>query len=576
MKFYLNGLRLTALATVLAAQTAFAAGTAADQPSVILYGGGATLPANAYVGDTWLDAVPARRLSNTLPPAVGAPSNANAASKTSLFGEYSLLSAVGAQKSGVYGVSYCQTGSGTGRGVIKNTVIGNGICGDYASTPTGFSADSRKADFGASDAPLSQGDINSFNASSASTSNPAVLQTYNTLYTQPVQMPGVAGSIAVVYNNPDLGKVQINLTRSDVCGIFSGQITNWSALSSHTPKLKTVLPSKTIKVVYRSDGSGTTFSFTNFLSKVCGSLNLPGDTAVPGFRTTDTFGGANGNTSGSQPAFGTSPAGATAVVPAGAIGASGNGNVVGTVSSTDGAIGYAEVSDAVTRAKRSGGSNLKFSTVSRAADVAKSSTTVAIGSSFTCPAGTVAPNVFDNTTGTKALKASCKAVVYNKLDPAKNFLVKGDTAVAVTTTPDMVLSGIDANGRPNVVAPTAGTLNDTGSDVAGCVQLVAPDAYAEPSTSATKASTADYTRFPITAVSYLLAYGTGYNPTAVAAPNKTTGVKGLLKSTNDATILAKVKTIGKTTGFAPLTITFGAGSAGTGTVASFVDACVRD
>lgn len=545
---------LVAVAAALIAQAASAAATV-TQPSIVIYGGGATLPADAYVGDSWLDAVPSRRLSNTLPPPAGSKSNDNAASAGSLFTAYSLSTAAGSQSAGTVGVSYCQTGSGTGRGVITNKVNGSGLCGDYSGTPTGFAATTRRADFGASDAPLSQGDINNFYASNndplKSTDN-TTAQNYGTLYTQPVQIPAVAGSIAIVYNNADLGKVQLNLTRADICGIFSGQITDWAALSSHTPKLKQGLKSKTIKVVVRSDSSGTTFSFSNFLSQACPAVGIGSGSTR--FVTANTFIG-----SGSSSA---------AFTIAGVTGASGNGNVVNTVASTDGAIGYAEVADAVSRNKRAGGSNLQFATVSYAADVTKTTGTIAVGGAdVTCADGTV----ISNAGGTKPKKYTCAALTYNKLDPAKNFLAKGATGIAVNTTTDSVLNGIDTNGRPVVQA--AASLSGT----TGCLLIVPPNAYAESPVGATKTAPADYAIYPIKAVSYLLAYGTGNSngnasATPAVADTRTPAIKGLLKAPFSSTVLAKVKTIGKTTGFAPLSVSVNGVAQD---MSAFVENCVR-
>ena len=70
-----------------------------------------------------------------------------------------------------------------------------------------------------------------------------------------VQFPASGGTIAVAYNNPDCPKLQ--LTQKQVVDIFLGKIDSWSDLKCG---------SGPIKVVHRSDGSGTTFAFTNSLS----------------------------------------------------------------------------------------------------------------------------------------------------------------------------------------------------------------------------------------------------------------------------------------------------------------------
>ena len=554
MNFNFKRLHLVVVAAAFAAQAASAA-TAVPQPTTIIYGGGATLPANAYIGTGWLNAVPNLRLSNTLPPPAGIKTNAFAATATSLFAQYALSTAatVGSvnYKAGTVGVSYCQTGSGTGRRTLTNQggFLASAQCGDYSSGALGFSAPAGQSqpDFAASDAPLSQGDINAFATTTAGAN-------YSSTRTQVVQIPAVAGAVAVVYNNSDLlaAKKQLNLTQSDICGIFSGQITNWSQLT-HTPKFGTV-PSKPIKLVYRNDGSGTTFSFTNYLSQVCGTVSRPGDTAVSGYNTTDTFQGGSNLTN--SPAANLSSA---ALNSAGASGQNGNGNVVGYVAANDGAIGYAEIADAVARAKVGGGGNLKYATVSFAADLLKTTGTLTNGQSTTCPAGTPGTATSFTNTGVKPLKYTCAAVTYNKLDPVKNF----PAAYAATANGDDVITP-DVNGRPVVAAR-----NDVSPSgfVPGCLLLVEPDSYAAPATGVTKKASSDYAIYPITAISYLLANGTGNGA-------KTAAIQGLLSAAYTPAIKAKVKTIGAKTGFAPLSLTIVGGAAST--AVDTISACVRN
>jgi phosphate transport system substrate-binding protein len=109
-----------------------------------------------------------------------------------------------------------------------------------------------------------------------------------------VQIPATGGTIAVAYNNP---KCKLRLTQKQVVGVFQGNITDWKELGC---------AGGAIKVVHRSDGSGTTFAFTS-------SLN----------------------------AFGGWKAGAAKSVnwPVG-VGGKGNEGVAGTLTSTPGSIGY--------------------------------------------------------------------------------------------------------------------------------------------------------------------------------------------------------------------------------------------
>ncbi|SEQ14726.1 ABC-type phosphate transport system, substrate-binding protein [Solimonas aquatica] len=529
--------RIAAVAAVLAAPSAFAA--TATPPATVLYGGGATFPAEAYIGSTFLGvktALPtAARLSVT--NGIAAPSGVTTATadKGSLFGAFAVLN-------NTIGAWYCQTGSGTGKNVLTGgsagTVLASGACGDYGSTPAGFGAPSGvEASFAGTDEPLSTSDITNFNTNKAAT------------HTELVQIPSTIGSIAIVYNNSDLGKTKLNLTRSDICGIFSGAITNWSQLT-HTPKY--TAKAKAINLVVRSDSSGTTFNLTNFLSAACPSLALPGDTAYAGFKmnkvfTTSFLSGFTAPTVDAQ---------------------SGNGGVVSRVNAVDGSIGYADVADAAARAKLAG-SKVTYATVAYAADVAKSSLVLAPSGSGSCPNGTYGKRV-DKTVGpittvtnpssTKTLKFTCPAITYNKLDPAKNLLAKGTTGVALTAQADKLMGSVGSNGRQALDSAAY-----TPAGVAGCVQVVDPAAlFAAP--AATKKAAADVSTYPLVALTYLVANSTGNGANTAA-------LKSLLKTPYDTATLAKTKTIGKTSGYAPLTLTLGGGYA---TPAALIDACIQN
>ena len=546
-----------AVAAALVAQTAGAAvGTQKSQPNVVLYGGGATFPINAYVGDTWLDYSPQHRLSNTLPLPVGESVNPFLAGSTSLFRKFSLSTVDSTnfpdQKFGTVGVSYCQGGSGVGRGVLVNTLNATANCGDYSTgTPLGVSGSARKADFGGSDAPLGSGDVTNFNNTAGS---PA--QQYSALYNQLVQLPAVAGSIAMVYNNPDLTSGEttytLNLTRSDICGIFSGSITNWNQLT-HTAGI--TLPSKPIKVVVRSDSSGTTFSMTNFLSAACPTVGAqPGGVAVTGFKTVNTFKTGLPGGAASFPG----------VYSSGSVEVSGNGGIVTAVAATDGAIGYADVADTVSRNKRAGGGNLKFAKVSYAADIPRGArkTIAPGGADVTCPGGQVIA-----ASPTSPVNYSCPAVVYNKLGPAANLLQKNKTGVTLKVSFDKVVGSNDSNGRP-VITDISYANWGGATPAANCVALVLPNDYAQPPTAATAKAPADFSTYPIIAVSYLLATAEGNGP------SKTAALRGLMRASYNPDILAVTKTIGGVSGFAPLVLRNADGSAFA--LNSFLSNCIRN
>ena len=81
-----------------------------------------------------------------------------------------------------------------------------------------------------------------------------------------VLIPATAGSVVLAYNLE--GVPQLNLTRAALAGIFLGTITKWNdpAIVAATPDIP--LPGTSINVAYRSDGSGTTFVFTQHLAAI--------------------------------------------------------------------------------------------------------------------------------------------------------------------------------------------------------------------------------------------------------------------------------------------------------------------
>jgi phosphate transport system substrate-binding protein len=83
-----------------------------------------------------------------------------------------------------------------------------------------------------------------------------------------VQFPPVIGGEVMVVNLPGIQSGQITLDGPTIANIYLGKITKWNdpAVVKLNPGVK--LPDTSIAVVHRSDGSGTTFIFTNYLSKV--------------------------------------------------------------------------------------------------------------------------------------------------------------------------------------------------------------------------------------------------------------------------------------------------------------------
>jgi phosphate transport system substrate-binding protein len=88
------------------------------------------------------------------------------------------------------------------------------------------------------------------------------------------QFPIVIGGVVVAVNIDGVGPGAIRLTGPLLADVFLGKITQWSdpAIKALNPALK--LPEARIVVVHRSDGSGTTFNFTDYLSKVSAEWKL--------------------------------------------------------------------------------------------------------------------------------------------------------------------------------------------------------------------------------------------------------------------------------------------------------------
>jgi phosphate transport system substrate-binding protein len=84
---------------------------------------------------------------------------------------------------------------------------------------------------------------------------------------KPLHFPTVLGADVLAYNVPGVATA-LKLTPEAIAGIFLGDIKKWNdpKIASANPGVK--LPANDIEVVHRSDGSGTTFVFTDYLSKV--------------------------------------------------------------------------------------------------------------------------------------------------------------------------------------------------------------------------------------------------------------------------------------------------------------------
>ena len=148
-------------------------------------------------------------------------------------------------------------------------------------------------DFGASDSPMNDQEL-------ASAKGGAVLH-----------FPTVMGAVVITYNVPGITR-PLNLSGDVVADIFSGKITKWNDARIVAQNRGVTLPNSDILVVHRSDGSGTTYIFSDYLSAVSPSWS-----------------GSLGK-------------GKEIKWPVG-LGAKGNEGVAGQVKQTPGSIGYVEL-----------------------------------------------------------------------------------------------------------------------------------------------------------------------------------------------------------------------------------------
>jgi phosphate transport system substrate-binding protein len=83
-----------------------------------------------------------------------------------------------------------------------------------------------------------------------------------------IHLPTVMGAVVMTYNLAAIGTAQLKFDGATIANIYLGKITKWNdkAIMATYPAVK--LPNQDIIVVHRSDGSGTSYIFTDYLSKV--------------------------------------------------------------------------------------------------------------------------------------------------------------------------------------------------------------------------------------------------------------------------------------------------------------------
>ena len=219
-----------------------------------------------------LSAVTVAAITGAVAPAAHAnpvSSNLTGAGATFPYPLYSKWFDVYHQKTGIE-INYQSIGSGGGIQQLKNGTV----------------------DFGASDAPLADAKLKE-------------------MPRKVLHFPTTAGAVVLAYNLPTLGQ-PLKLTSDLVAAIYMGKITTWNDKRIAAVNPGAALPAAPILPVHRSDGSGTTYIFTTYLSAV----NGPWKEMV------------GANTSVSWPA---------------GIGGKGNEGVSGLIRQTQGSVGYIEL-----------------------------------------------------------------------------------------------------------------------------------------------------------------------------------------------------------------------------------------
>jgi len=127
-----------------------------------------------------------------------------------------------------------------------------------------------------------------------------------------IQFPAIVGGDVIVHNIKGIESAKLKLTGPVVADIFLGKVTKWNAPEIAALNKGVALPNKDILVVHRSDASGTSYIFTDYLTKV-------------------------------SPAWASGPGKGKAVQWPVGLGGQGNEGVAGQVKQIPGSIGYVEL-----------------------------------------------------------------------------------------------------------------------------------------------------------------------------------------------------------------------------------------
>ena len=193
----------------------------------------------------------------------------------------------------------------------------------------------KTVDYGASDVPLSAKEAAAMGGSD-----------------KVIQIASTLGTVSLAYNLDSVADGHLKLTPDTIAGIFLGRITKWNDAALAADNSGVSLPNQDIHVIHRSDGSGTSYIFTDYLSSV--SPDWKAKTGGPGKSITWPTGD----------------------------GAQGNAGVATRITQTPGAIGYVELAYVLqTKMKQAALKNRDGNYVIPSAAGATAAATAFIGSS---------------------------------------------------------------------------------------------------------------------------------------------------------------------------------------------------
>jgi ABC-type phosphate transport system substrate-binding protein len=190
--------------------------------------------------------------------------------------EFTTYNAGATPKEGTFS-TYWEAGSGTGQKAFLNDDLScdidhvTGANGGACTGAAGVAGNT--VQYGASDATLNSTQIATWATSSFGQSYAGNL----------IQLPSMGVGVSIPVNDTNIsGNGQATFSDADLCGIFSGLITDFSQITDSA----TAPAAGQFKLVYRSDGSGTTFILTSHLNAVCTTGNTK---AGVSFTATTTF-----------------------------------------------------------------------------------------------------------------------------------------------------------------------------------------------------------------------------------------------------------------------------------------------